>query len=80
MDDRKVLISGGGIAGLTLGILLKEKGWEPLVIERDPAVRKEGYMMDFFGTGWDVADRMGLLDDIRDIRYPITVWHNYPFG
>jgi 2-polyprenyl-6-methoxyphenol hydroxylase-like FAD-dependent oxidoreductase len=71
MDDKKVLISGGGIAGLTLSILLKEKGWEPLVIERDPAVRTEGYMMDFFGTGWDVADRMGLLSDIRMIHYPI---------
>lgn len=71
MDDKKVLISGGGIAGLTLGILLKERGWEPLVIERDPAMRTEGYMMDFFGTGWDVAERMGLLSDIAKIRYPI---------
>ncbi len=71
MDDKKVLISGGGIAGLTLGILLKEKGWKPLVIERDPAMRTEGYMMDFFGTGWDVAERMGLLSDIADIHYPI---------
>ncbi len=71
MDNKKVLISGGGIAGLTLGILLKEKGWEPLVIERDPAMRTEGYMMDFFGTGWDVAERMGLLGDIAEIHYPI---------
>ncbi|MDY9928011.1 FAD-dependent monooxygenase [Methanosarcina sp.] len=71
MTDKKVLISGGGIAGLTLGILLKEKGWEPLVIERDTAVRTEGYMMGFFGTGWDVADRMGLLSDIKKVHYPI---------
>jgi hypothetical protein len=35
MDNKKVLISGG-IAGLTLGILLKEKGLEPLVIFLDP--------------------------------------------
>ncbi len=71
MYNKKVLISGGGIAGLTLGIPLKEKEWEPLVTERDPAVRTEGYIMDFFGTGWDVADRMGLLSDIRRIHYPI---------
>jgi 2-polyprenyl-6-methoxyphenol hydroxylase-like FAD-dependent oxidoreductase len=31
----KVLISGGGIAGLTLAILLKGDGHEPLVIERE---------------------------------------------
>jgi 2-polyprenyl-6-methoxyphenol hydroxylase-like FAD-dependent oxidoreductase len=65
------LISGGGIAGLTLGILLKERGWNPLVIEREPSPRSAGYMMDFFGTGWDVAERMGLTEALRAIRYPI---------
>jgi 2-polyprenyl-6-methoxyphenol hydroxylase-like FAD-dependent oxidoreductase len=73
MRERTVLISGGGIAGLTLGILLKERGWEPLVIERDPSIRTEGYMMDFFGTGWDVAERMGLVDKIKHVSYPIDV-------
>jgi 2-polyprenyl-6-methoxyphenol hydroxylase-like FAD-dependent oxidoreductase len=67
----KALISGGGIAGLTLGIQLKEAGFEPLVVEREPALRTEGYMMDFFGSGWDVADRMGLVPQLRAIRYPI---------
>jgi 2-polyprenyl-6-methoxyphenol hydroxylase-like FAD-dependent oxidoreductase len=66
-----VLISGGGIAGLTLGILLKEAGFEPLVIEREPGLRAEGYMMDFFGSGWDVAERMGLVPELRTIHYPI---------
>jgi 2-polyprenyl-6-methoxyphenol hydroxylase-like FAD-dependent oxidoreductase len=46
----KALISGGGIAGLTLGILLKEKGWEPTIIEREPAMRTEGFVIDFFST------------------------------
>lgn len=27
--------------------------------------------MDFFSTGWDVAERMGLIDDLRAVRYPI---------
>jgi 2-polyprenyl-6-methoxyphenol hydroxylase-like FAD-dependent oxidoreductase len=66
-----VLISGGGIAGLTLGILLKEAGFEPLVVEREPRLRTEGYMMDFFGSGWDVAERMGLVPQLRAIHYPI---------
>ena len=71
MTNKNVLISGAGIAGLTLGILLKEKGWEPTVIERDPAMRTEGYMIDFFSTGWDVAERMELVDELRKITYPI---------
>ena len=70
--NRRVLISGGGIAGLTLGILLYERGWEPLVIERDPELRTEGYMIDFFGTGWDVAERIGIVEQLRAVKYPIN--------
>jgi 2-polyprenyl-6-methoxyphenol hydroxylase-like FAD-dependent oxidoreductase len=69
--DKRVLISGAGIAGLTLGGLLHQKGWDPLIIERDPALRTDGYMMDFFGTGWDVAARIGIIDSLRSIHYPI---------
>jgi 2-polyprenyl-6-methoxyphenol hydroxylase-like FAD-dependent oxidoreductase len=69
--ERHVLISGAGIAGLTLAVLLKARGYEPLVVERDASVRTEGYMMDFFGSGWDVAERMGLTEELNDIRYPI---------
>jgi 2-polyprenyl-6-methoxyphenol hydroxylase-like FAD-dependent oxidoreductase len=71
-NGKRVLISGGGIAGLTLAIQLKQHGFEPLVIERDPAFRTEGYMMDFFGTGWDVAERMGLIERLLAIKYPIA--------
>lgn len=69
--SNRVLISGAGIAGLTLGILLKEKGWDPIIVERDPAVRTEGYMIDFFASGWDVAERMGLVSELQKIAYPI---------
>jgi 2-polyprenyl-6-methoxyphenol hydroxylase-like FAD-dependent oxidoreductase len=71
MIGQRILISGGGIAGLTLAIELKRRGFDPLVIEREPGLRREGYMMDFFGTGWDVAERMGLLEKLRAVRYPI---------
>lgn len=27
--------------------------------------------MDFFGSGWDVAERMGLTDQLRALHYPI---------
>lgn len=69
-ENKRVLISGGGIAGLTLGIFLHKNGWEPLIIERDPALRTEGYMIDIFGTGWDVAERLGVVDALKAIRYP----------
>jgi 2-polyprenyl-6-methoxyphenol hydroxylase-like FAD-dependent oxidoreductase len=69
--NRRVLISGGGIAGLTLGIFLRHQGWEPLIVERDPAVREEGYIVDLFGVGWDIADRVGILDTLREVDYPL---------
>ena len=72
MNRNRVLISGAGIAGLTLAIQLKQKGFEPFVIEQANAPRTEGYMMDFFGTGWDVADRMGLTERLTAIKYPIA--------
>ncbi len=88
MSDGKILISGAGIAGLTLAILLKDQGYNSLVLERDQALRSEGYMMDFFGSGWDVAARMGLVPKLRAIRYPIdqlqfvnaegAVWESVP--
>ena len=71
MDEKRILISGGGIAGLTCAIELKRRGLNPLLIEREPALRAEGYMMDFFGSGWDVASRMGLTEALRAVRYPI---------
>ncbi len=71
MPEQRILISGGGIAGLTLAIELKRHGFDPVVIEREPGPRLDGYMMDFFGTGWDVAERMGLTDRLRAVRYPI---------
>jgi 2-polyprenyl-6-methoxyphenol hydroxylase-like FAD-dependent oxidoreductase len=69
--DGKFLISGAGIAGLTLATLLKEQGHDLVVVERDERLRNEGYMMDFFGSGWDVAERIGLVPELRAIRYPI---------
>jgi 2-polyprenyl-6-methoxyphenol hydroxylase-like FAD-dependent oxidoreductase len=71
MDRKRILISGGGIAGLTCAIALKRRGFDPLVIEREPGPRREGYMMDFFGSGWDVANRLGLTERLRAVHYPI---------
>src|ERR1051325_7376116 len=71
MHGARILISGGGIAGLTFALELKRRGFLPVIIEREPGLRREGYMMDFFGTGWDVAERMGLTPALRAVRYPI---------
>ncbi|KAB8196255.1 NAD(P)-binding protein [Nonomuraea phyllanthi] len=67
----KVLISGAGIAGLTLAYWLRRHGHEPVVVERAPHGRLGGYGVDFFGTGYDVAARMDILDRLTPYRLPV---------
>jgi 2-polyprenyl-6-methoxyphenol hydroxylase-like FAD-dependent oxidoreductase len=62
---QRILISGGGIAGLTLAYWLHHYGLQPTVIEQAPHLRPEGYGIDFGGSGWDVAERMQLLPELR---------------
>jgi 2-polyprenyl-6-methoxyphenol hydroxylase-like FAD-dependent oxidoreductase len=66
-----VLISGAGIAGLTLAFWLVRNGHAVTLVEKSPALRDEGYMIDFAGSGYDVAEKMGLLPDLETIHYPI---------
>ena len=61
----KVLISGAGIAGPTLAYWLLHFGMEPIIVEKSPRLRSGGYVIDFWGAGFDVADRMGLLPEVR---------------
>ena len=69
MHDKAVLISGAGIAGPTLAFWLKAAGFEPTLIERAPALRTGGYVIDFWGLGYDIAERMGLVKDINRVGY-----------
>jgi len=68
----KVLIVGAGIAGLTLALSLRRAGHAVVVIEKAPRLRDDGYMIDFFGPGYDAAERLGLLPAIARIHYPIA--------
>jgi 2-polyprenyl-6-methoxyphenol hydroxylase-like FAD-dependent oxidoreductase len=64
-----ILISGAGIAGPTLAYWLLRHGHKPTLIEEAPALRKSGYVVDFWGAGFDVAERMGLRPQIMNQGY-----------
>jgi 2-polyprenyl-6-methoxyphenol hydroxylase-like FAD-dependent oxidoreductase len=66
---KSILISGAGIAGPTLAFWLKAAGFEPTIVERSPGLRTGGYVIDFWGLGYDLAERMGLIDEINRIGY-----------
>ncbi len=68
MAIKTILISGAGITGPTLAFWLKAAGFEPTLIERAPALRTGGYVIDFWGLGYDIAERIGLARLARDIN------------
>ncbi|MDQ2707401.1 MAG: FAD-dependent monooxygenase [Actinomycetota bacterium] len=65
----KVVICGAGIAGLALAQRLDAFGWEVLVLEKAPGPRPQGYMIDFFGPGYDAAEAMGVLPRLAELGY-----------
>jgi 2-polyprenyl-6-methoxyphenol hydroxylase-like FAD-dependent oxidoreductase len=67
--SRSILISGAGIAGPTLAAWLKAASFQPVLVEKTPSPRAGGYVIDFWGLGYDIAERMGLLPDIDRLGY-----------
>jgi 2-polyprenyl-6-methoxyphenol hydroxylase-like FAD-dependent oxidoreductase len=67
----KVAINGAGIAGPTLAYWLSHYGHEPTLIEKAPRLRTGGYVVDFWGGGYTVAERMGLRDQLHTAGYEI---------
>jgi 2-polyprenyl-6-methoxyphenol hydroxylase-like FAD-dependent oxidoreductase len=54
-----------------LAFWLKAAGYEPTIVERAPALRSGGYVIDFWGLGYDLAERMGLIAEINRIGYHV---------
>jgi 2-polyprenyl-6-methoxyphenol hydroxylase-like FAD-dependent oxidoreductase len=69
----RAVICGAGIAGLALaGRLHNVLGWDVVVLEKAPKPRTEGYMIDFFGPGYDAAEAMGVLPWLEELGYPVS--------
>ncbi|MFC9255598.1 FAD-dependent monooxygenase [Amycolatopsis thailandensis] len=67
----KVAICGAGITGLALAHRLATLDVEVVVLERAAGPRKQGYMIDFFGPGFDAVEEMGLLPRIEAVAYRV---------
>jgi 2-polyprenyl-6-methoxyphenol hydroxylase-like FAD-dependent oxidoreductase len=67
----KVVINGAGIAGPALAYWLSKSGHEVVLVEAAPRLRTGGYALDFWGVGYDVAEKMGLLPRLRELGYQV---------
>jgi 2-polyprenyl-6-methoxyphenol hydroxylase-like FAD-dependent oxidoreductase len=65
----RIIINGAGIAGPTLAYWLQRADHEVLLVEAAPQLRGGGYVVDFWGVGYDVAEKMGLLPRLRELGY-----------
>jgi 2-polyprenyl-6-methoxyphenol hydroxylase-like FAD-dependent oxidoreductase len=63
---------GAGIAGPTLAYWLSRSGHDVTIVEHAPALRTGGYLIDFWGAGFDVAEKMGLVPELRRRGYVMT--------
>jgi 2-polyprenyl-6-methoxyphenol hydroxylase-like FAD-dependent oxidoreductase len=72
MNNKNILISGAGIAGLTLAYWLKKFGFNPTIVEISPRLREGGYAIDFWGAGFDVAEKMEMISDLEKVDLNIS--------
>lgn len=72
MDNKNILISGAGIAGTTLAYWLKKYGFNPTIVEASPKLREGGYGIDFWGAGFEVAEKMNIVPDLESADIGIS--------
>ena len=65
----RVAINGAGIGGPTLAFWLRQYGHEPVLFEKAHRLRRGGYLVDFWGVGYEIAERMGIMSELRARGY-----------
>ena len=61
----RVVINGGGIAGLAHALTLARRGWSVTVAERATTPRRDGFMIGFHGRGFDALSVLDLEAGLR---------------
>lgn len=67
----RVAISGAGVAGPAFAHWMRRAGHEVTLIEAAPSFRTGGYVIDFWGLGYSIAEKMGIDGDIRKVGYEV---------
>ena len=75
----KVLIIGAGVAGLTLGALLQQRGFSPKIVERAPAFGHVGYVIVIWPSGSRVLKGLGLYEQLEEVGCPFTKYNVFNY-
>ena len=65
----RIGINGVGVGGPTLAYWLRRFGHEPVLFEKAPTLRTGGYVIDFWGLGYELAERMGIAPTLLQRGY-----------
>jgi 2-polyprenyl-6-methoxyphenol hydroxylase-like FAD-dependent oxidoreductase len=76
-DVRRILICGGGIAGLSAAIALRRKGYEAQVFERAQDTHTRGAGFIIWPNGLGSLDKMGLLERVLALGKPVATGGYY---
>ena len=72
MEKLSVLVVGGGIAGLTSAIALRQRGFQVLIVEKDPDWSVYGVGIIQQGNVLRAVAQLGILDDYIDAGFPFN--------
>jgi 2-polyprenyl-6-methoxyphenol hydroxylase-like FAD-dependent oxidoreductase len=66
---RKLLIVGGGFAGMSLAIRMRESGWEVDLVEIDPEWRVYGAGISITAPTYRASKRLGIVEELISRGY-----------
>ncbi len=73
--EMRVLIVGGGVAGLTLTALLQQRGFKPTLVERIPEYGSVGYVIVLWPSGSRILKGLGVYRDLLDVGLQFTTYN-----
>lgn len=73
----RILIVGAGIAGLTLAAFLKQRGLNPVVIEKCESFGSVGYMLGLWPTSANILRAINCYNQYIDSSNPANLYEAY---
>ncbi|TDJ01738.1 MAG: FAD-dependent monooxygenase [Candidatus Dadabacteria bacterium] len=71
----RILVVGGGIAGLTLTGLLQQRGFKPTLVEQIPEYGTIGYVIVLWPSGSRILKGLGVYRSLLDVGLQFTTYN-----